>query len=920
MPQASTEASVSAAPQSSENGFDGFGGQPPPDPATGLSNGVQGMSLGGDGGMGDASLAGGRGGAGGQMQMRGGDMRPRGQNMQVFTVDGDTFARLHQTNIITVRANGDLTLSSGGWMTHQTLKGINTALKTFAPGLQVVSDGHVTEGVWHITNGQDWSMQFFDGVTVPGAAPQNLAAQVATVPGLYEQMVAASSGFEPPPPSTGYPGMPGAGPAPIAGPSGMAVPQAPMPPAGHMPGAPPPLPPGAHHMAGHGMPGGQHMGGYDYGMGRGGGKGAGRGGRGGGVGGAGGRGDKFRGGGWQDATPQVPPSPPASDVPTNMDAYDDIPVEASGEDCPHPVEQFVNLALHPHLQRNIELARYVRPTPVQRHAIPVGLARRDLMACAQTGSGKTGAFLFPCLHQIMTDMDANRYERTHGCTEPRCLVLSPTRELATQIHKEALRFVQRSQCHSVVVYGGADIKSQIHQLDKGCQVLVATPGRLVDLIERRKVRLTRVNHLVLDEADRMLDMGFEPQIRRVVEQEGMPPAGHRQTLMFSATFPKEIQRLASEFMTRYIFLAVGRVGSTTALITQSVHFCEDNDKRRVMLELVLANPGRTIIFVETKRAAEQLEEFLYRSQIAATSIHGDRSQREREFALASFRRGSIPVLVATDVAARGLDVPDCMHVINYELPRDINSYVHRIGRTGRMGKSGLASSLFSPANKPLARDMVTLLQEAQQVVPDWLLSFANASGHGGGNRYQGRGKFGGRDYRSNAQVRQYRHSSAGGMPGAPGGGYSPGGYGAGQSGGYGGGQSAGWQQGGGYMPQDKYAQPQMGMYGRGSGGMPAGGADGQTWAGYQMGGMPQHQMAPAAYQQQHAGGGRGGGGGGWMGMQGMQAAHYPQYYGQQAQGGVADNAAAGMMPMMWPQQQMPQGVAPPEPHYGQYNQ
>jgi ATP-dependent RNA helicase DDX3X len=859
---------------------------------------MQGISLGGDGGMhadgsiGDASL-GGRGVAGGQMQGRGGDMRPRGQNMQVFTVDGDTFARLHQTNIITVRANGDLTLSSGGWKTHQTLKGINTALKTFAPGLQVVSDGHVTEGTWHVTNGRDWSMQFFDGVTVPGAAPQNLASQVATVPGLYEQMVAAVSGFEPPPPATGYPGIPGAGPGPSAGPGAMGVPPAPMPPmphSGHMPVAPPPPPLGAH---------GQYMGGYDYGMGRGGGKGGGRAGRG---GRGSGRGDRFH------QPPDVlPPAPPVDDVPTNMDAYDEIPVEASGEDCPHPVEQFVDLMLHPQLQRNIELARYVRPTPVQRHSIPVGLARRDLMACAQTGSGKTGAFLFPCLHQIMTDMDTNRYERTHGCAEPRCLVLSPTRELATQIHKEALRFVQRSHCHSVVVYGGADIKSQIHQLDKGCQVLVATPGRLVDLIERRKVRLTRVNHLVLDEADRMLDMGFEPQIRRVVEQEGMPPAGHRQTLMFSATFPKEIQRLASEFMTRYIFLSVGRVGSTTALITQSVHFCEENDKRRVMLELVMANPGRTIIFVETKRAAEQLEEFFYRSQIAATSIHGDRSQREREYALASFRRGSIPVLVATDVAARGLDVPDCMHVINYELPRDINSYVHRIGRTGRMGKSGLASSLFSPANKPMARDMVTLLQEAQQVVPDWLVAFASSSGHGG-NRYQGRGKFGGRDYRSNAQVRQYRHSSTGGMPGMPAGSYPQGGYG--------GGQAAGWQQGGGYM-QDKYRHQQMGMYGRGGGGIPSGGADGQNWAGYQMGGMPQHSMAHAPYPQQHAGGGRGDGG--WMGMQGMQPSQYPPYYGQQAQSGVSDGASAGMMPMMWPQQQMQQGVAPPESHYGQYN-
>ena len=595
----------------------------------------------------NGAMTDGRGADAAQSQMRAVDNRARGQNTQVYTMDGDTFVRLHQTNIIIVRANGDLSLSSGGWRTHQTLKGINTALKTFAPGLQVVAEGHVTEGTWRITNGRDWSVQFYDGVTMPGVAPLNLAAQAATMPGLYEQMVIASSGFEgmPPPPSYMAGGTGGAS-TPMGPPGALnGTPTAQM---AAVPPAVPPTPtpvahmmPGAHVMSAHGIPAGQHMGSFESGMGRGSGKGSGRGGRG---GRGGGRGEKGRGG-WQDMV-QAPPPPPVSDVPTNMDAYDDIPVEASGEDCPHPVEQFSELSLHPQLQRNIEYARYVRPTPVQRHAIPVGLAGRDLMACAQTGSGKTGAFLFPCLNHIMTALDGNRFERTYGCAEPRCLVLSPTRELATQIHKEALRFVHRSRCHSVVVYGGAEIKSQIHQLDKGCQVLVATPGRLVDLIERGKVRLTRVNHLVLDEADRMLDMGFEPQIRRVVEQEGMPPTGHRQTLMFSATFPKEIQKLASEFMTRYIFVAVGRVGSTTALITQSVHFCEENDKRRVLLELVMANAGRTIVFVETKRAAEQLEEFFYRSQIAATSIHGDRSQREREYALASFRRGHPAVLLS----------------------------------------------------------------------------------------------------------------------------------------------------------------------------------------------------------------------------------------------------------------------------------
>ncbi|EOD04565.1 hypothetical protein EMIHUDRAFT_230649 [Emiliania huxleyi CCMP1516] len=660
------------------------------------------------------------------------------QALSVYTVEGDTVVRLHQTNVVTVRADGE---------------GINMALKAFAPGLQVMADGHVAEGNWRVTNGRDWSVHFFDGVSA------------AAMPGLFEQMIMQAGGFD---------GMT---------PQFMGA----MPP-GSVPGSASPS------AAAGGAMGGGYMGG---------------------------------------GSPE--------EAATNLEAYDDIPVEASGEDCPNPVEQFAELQLHPQLMHNIEVARYMRPTPVQRHAIPVGIARRDLMACAQTGSGKTGAFLFPVLHQIMAALDAAPDMRPRGCAEPRCLILSPTRELATQIHKEALRFIQRSKVFSVVVYGGAEMKTQINALDRGCHVLVATPGRLVDLIERGKVRLTSIAHLVLDEADRMLDMGFEPQIRRVVEREGMPPVGQRQTLMFSATFPKEIQRLASEFMTRYIFVAVGRVGSTTALITQSIHYCEENDKRRLLIELIAANAGRTIVFVETKKAAEHLEEFLYRSQIPATSIHGDRSQREREYALASFRRGHPAVLVATDVAARGLDVPDCMHVINYELPRDINSYVHRIGRTGRMGKQGVATSLFSPLNRPVARDLVTLLQEANQACPDWLVAIAEQSGHGGGRGYQGRGKFGGRDYRSNAQVRRYQHSAVGAMPGYSQG-YQQGGYMPQQGGGaYGGYQAS---------PHYQYYNQQPAQ-GGGEGGSPAMMPMGMVWQQQQMppGGTAGHEGHYAGYAQ-----------------------------------------------------------------------
>jgi len=384
--------------------------------------------------------------------------------------------------------------------------------------------------------------------------------------------------------------------------------------------------------------------------------------------------------------------------------------------------------------------------------------------------------------------------------------------------------------------------------------------------------------------------------------------------MFSATFPKEIQKLASEFMSRYIFVAVGRVGSTTALITQTVLWTEEQDKHRVLVELLQQNTGRTIIFVETKRAAEQLEDFLYRSNIPATSIHGDRTQRERENALLAFRKGMPATLVATDVAARGLDVPDCLHVINYELPRDISSYVHRIGRTGRMGRQGLATSFFSWANKSVARELVTLLQEAAQACPEWLVKMAaegGGSGRGGG--YSGRGKsnFGGRDYRANTQVRQYEHR-------APQGGVyqqQPGG------GGYGGRGGGMGYNGMGYSQQHGYGAKQPGM-----GGMYAG-ADGTAagWASWanQMG-MAAQQMGGGGYpQQMGAQGGRGGGyaaqiGGAaqttesWM----AQQAQYAQYYGQQAAMGGGDGQYAGGMYAQMP----PQGQAMPTAGSGQEGQ
>lgn len=274
----------------------------------------------------------------------------------------------------------------------------------------------------------------------------------------------------------------------------------------------------------------------------------------------------------------------------NFDKYEDIPVEATGIECPKHIESFSDLHFTEILQNNIELARYTRPTPVQKYAIPIIRAKRDLMACAQTGSGKTAAFLVPILDQIFeSGLPKNMPQSGHSyrnCQYPLALVLAPTRELALQIYEEACKFSYRSRIRPCVVYGGADPVGQMRELDRGCHVLVATPGRLLDMVERGRIGLELVRFLVLDEADRMLDMGFEPQIRRIVEKEGMPPVRERQTLMFSATFPKKVQELARTFMDNYIFLAVGRVGSTSENITQKVIWVEEVDKRSCLLDLL----------------------------------------------------------------------------------------------------------------------------------------------------------------------------------------------------------------------------------------------------------------------------------------------------------------------------------------------
>ncbi|XP_019269813.2 probable ATP-dependent RNA helicase DDX4 isoform X3 [Panthera pardus] len=429
----------------------------------------------------------------------------------------------------------------------------------------------------------------------------------------------------------------------------------------------------------------------------------------------------------------IPPPPPEDEdsifahyqTGINFDKYDTILVEVSGHDAPPAILTFEEANLCQTLNNNIAKAGYTKLTPVQKYSIPIILAGRDLMACAQTGSGKTAAFLLPILAHMMRDgITASRFK---DLQEPECIIVAPTRELISQIYLEARKFSFGTCVRAVVIYGGTQLGHSIRQIVQGCNILCATPGRLMDIIGKEKIGLRQVKYLVLDEADRMLDMGFGPEMKKLISCPGMPSKEQRQTLMFSATFPEAIQKLAGEFLkSDYLFVAVGQVGGACRDVQQTILQVGQYSKREKLVE-ILRNIGdeRTMVFVETKKKADFIATFLCQEKISTTSIHGDREQREREQALGDFRCGKCPVLVATSVAARGLDIENVQHVINFDLPSTIDEYVHRIGRTGRCGNTGRAISFFDPeSDNHLAQPLVKVLSDAQQDVPAWLEEIA----------------------------------------------------------------------------------------------------------------------------------------------------------------------------------------------------
>ncbi|HTF88948.1 MAG TPA: DEAD/DEAH box helicase, partial [Planctomycetota bacterium] len=366
------------------------------------------------------------------------------------------------------------------------------------------------------------------------------------------------------------------------------------------------------------------------------------------------------------------------------------------------MNSFAELKLIAPLQAAVRDAGYFTPTPIQAQSIPHLLAGRDLLGCARTGTGKTAAFALPILQRL-----AATTQRGTGHPPVRALVLVPTRELAAQVCESFRRYGAGLSLVSTVIYGGVGQGPQVSALRRGVDILVATPGRLVDLMGQGHLRLDRVEVLVLDEADHMLDLGFIPDVRKVL---AVVPR-KRQTLFFSATMPPPIAKLAATILSNPVEVVVTPIASTVELTEQSVHMVDKAAKSRVLAE-ILSDPKveSALVFTRTKRGADRVAKRLGQDGIRAEAIHGNKSQNVRERTLEAFRARRIRVLVATDIAARGIDVDGITHVVNYELPNVPESYVHRIGRTGRAGASGIAISLCDAEERPLLRDIEKLLK------------------------------------------------------------------------------------------------------------------------------------------------------------------------------------------------------------------
>ncbi len=380
---------------------------------------------------------------------------------------------------------------------------------------------------------------------------------------------------------------------------------------------------------------------------------------------------------------------------------------------------FETLNLIEPILKALKTEGYTSPTPIQEQSIPVVLGRKDLLGCAQTGTGKTAAFAIPIL-QIL------QQEKAAGSHHIKALVLTPTRELAIQIDESFAAYGRYLGLKHLVVFGGVSQHAQTTALRNGVDILIATPGRLLDLVDQGFISLQRISLFVLDEADRMLDMGFIHDVKKII---AMLPA-KKQTLFFSATMPQEISKLSESILRNPVKVAITPVSTTAEKVTQGLYFVDRNDKRSLLLHLLKGNNiQNALVFTRTKHGADKVVKELKRANIEAEAIHGNKSQSARQRALMLFKTGRIRVLVATDIAARGIDVEDLSHVINFELPNIPETYVHRIGRTGRAGASGIALSFCDNEEREFLRDINKLISPAIPVITDHPYAMSVTSNH-----------------------------------------------------------------------------------------------------------------------------------------------------------------------------------------------
>lgn len=400
---------------------------------------------------------------------------------------------------------------------------------------------------------------------------------------------------------------------------------------------------------------------------------------------------------------------------------------------------FKNIDFHPLLKKNLIKMKYDKMTPIQKAIIPFILQKNDCLGCAETGSGKTVAFLAPIISLLLKDgppIEDKEYLKqnskySNSCSYPVCLVLVPTRELAEQIYIESRKLLYKTGIVVSKCYGGVPIDGQIRELRQGVDIVIGTPGRIIEFIDKKVLYLNLIEYLVIDESDRMLDMGFKPQLENIInDNKQMKQKEKRINLMFSATIPEEVEEISYEFMKENCYLISTNKNrgnkkeyNANENVEQLIYYVKEEEKIAKLHEILQTTEGNVLVFLEKKKSVDKLENFLLSRNYNAIGIHGDKIQSERQKAIKKFSSGEIPILVATDVASRGLDFPNVSYVFNFDMPKNIEDYIHRIGRTGRVGNKGKAISFYNENNKQIGQALVNELKKSGQKIPEFLEEF-----------------------------------------------------------------------------------------------------------------------------------------------------------------------------------------------------